>query len=80
MPFPPGFVKSAPYKGLNPPHCQCCNNCVNHAGTGKLLCWKYGAYVFLDSSCASFEQNLSAGVTSREIEAKFRSGVDDLTK
>ena len=72
-------MKSAPDKGLNPPHCRYYANCVDHAGTRKLLCWKYGAYVLMDSSCISFEQELSAGVTSREIEEKFRFGVDDLT-
>ena len=46
----------------------------------ELICLKYGAYVFLYSSCKSFErmEKELPVVEKEEVEGKFGSGLVDL--
>ena len=80
---PPSFVRFYDEKGLNKP---CCRECVHYADemfTARGICWEYGAYVSLYSSCQTFERRVGSDtpiVDEALIKASFRSGLNDLAK
>lgn len=63
---------------MPPPHCMVCAHAANFER--ELVCLNYGAYVFLYSSCASFERRERGLpiVMKEEVEGKFESGLVDL--
>jgi hypothetical protein len=80
---PPGFVMYLEAMGLHPSHCR---ECVHHAheiGTAKAICWRYGVYVSIYSSCSGFERMVGSDlpvVSDAEIREKFPSGLNDLMR
>lgn len=76
--IPPDFLTYLEGGGKHPPHCMVC---AHAAGLEReLVCLEYGSYVFLYSSCRSFEsreQGLLI-VKKEEISGRFASGILDL--
>jgi hypothetical protein len=56
--IPPDFVSFYDEEGLCKPYCFECVNFATERGTSRGLCWEYGAYVSLYSSCETFERRL----------------------
>lgn len=83
MVLPPFFVKHLEVKKLNPPYCWACIHFANDKDGMQSVCMRFGAVVFLSSSCGEFERRVAAGILvvgEFEIREKFRWGLDDLTK
>jgi hypothetical protein len=81
--LPPGFVKYWDGKGLHRPYCWECMHFATEKGTSRGLCWKYGAYVSLYSSCESFvrrENSTTPIVDEDMIRMSHRLGLYDLAK
>jgi len=76
--LPPDFLKHLEGGGVRPPHCRVCAHAADFER--ELVCLKYGAYVFLYSSCISFERREKGlpVVTKETIEGKLGSGLVDL--
>jgi hypothetical protein len=76
--LPPDFLKHLEGGGVRPPHCRVCAHAADFER--ELVCLKYGAYVFLYSSCGSFERRERGLpiVMKEEVEGKFGSGLVDL--
>lgn len=64
--LPPDFIKHLEGGGKLAPHC--------------MVCVEYGAYVFLYSSCRSFEraERGEPVVSKEEVDGRFKSGLIDL--
>ena len=81
--IPPGFVRFYDEKGLNKPHCRECVHFADEMFTARGICWKYGAYVSLYSSCQTFERRMGADPPIMDValvRASFRFGLNDLVK
>ena len=69
--MPPDFIKHLEGGGKLAPHCRVCA----HAGDfeRELVCMEYGEYVFLHSSCRSFERREKGlpVVKKEEVDRKF---------
>jgi hypothetical protein len=81
--IPPGFARFWEGKGLHRPYCFECVRFALEKGTSRGLCWEYGAYVSLYSSCESFERRVGSStpiVDADAIRACHRFGMEDLMK
>ncbi|MGD0396028.1 MAG: hypothetical protein ABSB26_03855 [Nitrososphaerales archaeon] len=81
--LPPGFVRYYEGKGLQRPYCFECVHFATEKGTSQGLCWEYGAYVSLYSSCGTFERRVNSStpiVDEGEIKVSYRFGLKDLSK
>ena len=81
--LPPGFVRYWDGKGLHRPYCWECIHFANEKFTMRGLCWEYGAYVSLYSSCESFvrrENSTTPIVHESMIRVSHRLGLNDLVK
>jgi hypothetical protein len=79
--LPPGFVRHLEGKGLQRPYCFECVRFALEWGTSRGLCWEYGAYVSLYSSCKSFERRVGSStpiVNADEIGVRYRFGMKEL--
>jgi len=77
MTVPPGFVRFCEGNGLHRPYCSECIHFALEWGTSRGLCWEYGAYVSIYSSCGSFERRVGSDapiVHEDQIRAEPRSG------
>ena len=64
---------------MSPPLCRDCVHATNY--NRWKLCMKYGAYVFLYSSCGFFERRVGSDspvVTEQMVKDKFSFGLVDL--
>lgn len=80
--LPPGFVRYYDEKGLQKPYCFECVHFAIEKGTSRGLCWEYGAYVSLYSSCLRFERSVGSStpiVDENQIKVSYRLGLGDLT-
>ena len=83
MTVPPGFVRFWEGDGLQRPYCHECVRFALEWGTSRGLCWEYGAYVSLYSSCRGFERRVGSNapiVNETDIVLSHRLGLGDLTK
>jgi hypothetical protein len=81
--LPPGFVKFWDGKGLQRPYCFECIRFALEWGTSRGLCWEYGAYVSLYSSCSRFERRVGSDapiLDKAQIKTTYRFGLADLTQ
>jgi hypothetical protein len=81
--LPPGFVRYYDGKGLNQPLCRECVHYVDERFTARGICWEYGAYVSLYSSCGSFVRRVGSStpiVDEDQVRVSHRSGLSDLTE
>ncbi len=81
--LPPGFVRYYDEKGLQKPYCFECVHFAIEKGTSRGLCWEYGAYVSLYSSCGTFERRVASStpiVDEGEIKVSHRFGLSDLSR
>ena len=81
--IPPGFVRIYDEKGLNKPHCRECVHYADEMFTMRGICWEYGAYVSLYSSCRTFERRVGSDtpiMDEASIKASFRFGLKDIVK
>ena len=81
--IPPGFVRHWEGTGLQRPYCFECVNFAHEMFTARGICWEYGAYVSLYSSCAMFERRGNSStliVDECLIEERHGSGLTDLVK
>ena len=79
--LPPGFVRHWEGTGLQRPYCFECIRFAHEMFTARGICWEYGVYVSLYSSCASFERRTNAStpiVDEDQISVSHRSGLKDL--
>ena len=79
--IPPGFVRFWEGNGLHRPYCFECVHFATEKGTSRGLCWAYGAYVSLYSSCKMFGRRLNSStpiVDEDQIEMSYGSGLNDL--
>ena len=80
---PPGFVRFYAEKGLNKPYCRECVHYADEKFSMRGICWEYGAYVSLYSSCQTFERRVGADAPIMDevvIRATFSSGLRDLAR
>ena len=81
--IPPGFVRFWEGEGLQRPYCFECVHFATEWGTSKGLCWEYGAYVSLYSSCQTFERRVGSDAPIMDgamVNANFRFGLNDLVR
>ena len=81
--LPPGFIRYYGEKGLHKPYCFECVHFATERGTSRGLCWEYGAYVSLYSSCGTFERRVGSStpiVDMGEIAKSYRLRFSDLVK
>lgn len=80
--LPPDFNTSIlDAQGIGPPFCRECFHSAVELGTCERLCVKYGAYVYLYSSCSSFERRVGSDspiMSRQDAQARFRGGLVDL--
>lgn len=79
--LPPGFVRHWEGNGLQRPYCFECIHFAHEMFTARGICWEYGAYVSLYSSCAAFEKRTNSStpiVDEDQIRVRHRSGLRDL--
>ncbi|MDG6899508.1 MAG: hypothetical protein JRN33_04580 [Nitrososphaerota archaeon] len=79
--LPPGFVRHYEGKGLQRPYCFECVHFATEWGTSRGLCWEYGAYVSLYSSCKTFERRANSStpiIDGDQIKTSYRLGLNDL--
>ena len=78
--LPPDFKKHYEGGGVNPPHCVVCTHAAEFGR--ELICLKYGGYVFLYSSCATFRRTERGSpiLTKEEVERSIRERIVDLRK
>ena len=82
MVLPPGFVRYWEGTGLQRPYCFECIRFAHEMFTARGICWEYGAYVSLYSSCKSFERRMNSStpiVDEGLIRVSHESGLKDLT-
>ena len=83
MAAPLGFVRYYEGKGLNQPLCRECVHYADEKFTARGICWEYGAYVSLYSSCGTFERRVGSStpiVDEDGIKVSYRFGLNDLVK
>jgi hypothetical protein len=81
--LPPGFVKYWDGKGLHRPYCWECIHFADERFTMRGICWEFGAYVSLYSSCKDFVRRVMSDtpiVTQDDIKISHRLGLNDLVK
>ncbi|MDG6913200.1 MAG: hypothetical protein JRN35_09010 [Nitrososphaerota archaeon] len=81
MVLPPGFVRYWEGKGLQRPYCFECLHFAHEKFTARGICWEYGAYVSLHSSCAAFEKKTNSStpiLDEGQIRVSHPSGLKDL--
>ena len=81
--LPPGFGTHWEGTGLQRPYCYECIHFATEWGTSRGLCWEYGAYVSLYSSCKAFERRVGSSppiVDENLIKESHRVGLADLVK
>ena len=81
--LPPGFVRHYDGKGLDQPLCRECIHYADEKFTVRGICWEYGAYVSLYSSCRTFERRVGSNapiVDENMIKESHRLGLIDLVK
>ena len=81
--IPPGFIRYYDEKGLHKPYCFECVHFATEKGTTRGLCWEYGAYVSLYSTCGTFERRAGSStpiLDKSEIAMSHRFGLSDLVK
>ena len=80
---PPGFVRYWEGKGVQRPICSECIRFALEWVTSRGLCWEYGAYVSLCSSCERFERRVGSNapiLDGPQIKASYRFGLADLSR
>jgi hypothetical protein len=78
---PPCFVRFWDGVGLQRPYCSECVHFAMEWGTSRGLCWEYGAYVSLYSSCKTFDRRVNSSapiVDEAQIKTSHRFGLRDL--
>jgi hypothetical protein len=81
MAGPPGFVRYWEGIGLQRPYCFECVRYAHEKFTARGICWEYGAYVSLYSSCAAFERRTNSStpiVDEGQVRASHMFGLEDL--
>ena len=81
MVLPPGFVRHWEGTGLQRPYCFEFIRFAHEMFSARGVCWEYGAYVSLYSSCAAFERRTNSSTTivdEGQIRVSHRSGLKDL--
>ena len=81
--LPPGFVRYWGGNGLHRPYCWECLHFATEMFTSRGICWEYGAYVSLYSSCENFvrrENSTTPIVDENMIKVSHRLGLRDLVK
>ena len=81
--IPHGFVRFYDEKGLNKPYCRECVHYADEMFTMRGICWEYGAYVSLYSSCRTFERRVGSDtpiMDEASVRTSFRFGLNDLVK
>ena len=81
--LPPGFVGYHDGKGLDQPLCRECVHYADEKFTARGICWEYGAYVSLYSSCRTFERRLGSNapiVGEGDVKVSYPLGLANLTK
>lgn len=81
--LPPDFARHWEGKGLQRPYCFECISFAHEKFTARGICWEYGAYVSLYSSCKRFERRVGSSppiVDEELIRENHRFGLDDLVK
>ena len=81
--IPHGFVRFYDEKGLNKPYCRECVHYADEMFTMRGICWEYGAYVSLYSSCRTFERRVGSDtpvMDEASIKASIRFGLKDIVK
>ncbi len=81
--LPPAFVRYWEGKGLQRPYCFECVHFAHELFTARGICWEYGAYVSLYSSCETFVRRMGSSppiVNENLIKTSHRSGLADLVK
>ena len=79
--LPPGFVRHWEGTGLQRPYCYECIRFAHEMLTARGVCWEFGAYVSLYSSCAAFERRMNSStpiVDEDQIRVSHRPGLKDL--
>jgi hypothetical protein len=79
--FPPDFGRYWEGKGLQRPYCFECIHFATEWGTSRGLCWEYGTYVSLYSSCKMFERRVNSStpiVDRNQVKASHALGLNDL--
>lgn len=79
---PPSFVRFWNGIGLQQPYCFECVHFATEWGISRGLCWEYGAYVSLYSSCKDFIRRIGSSapiVDEKEIKVSHRFGLGDLS-
>jgi hypothetical protein len=79
--MPPGFVKYWEGVGLQRPYCFECTHFAHEMFTSKGICWEFGVYVSLYSSCNTFERRMNEStpiVDEDQIKVRHGSGLKDL--
>ena len=80
---PPGFVQYWDGKGVQRPYCRECVRYVDEKFTMRGICWEYGAYVSLYSSCENFARRVGSDtliVDEGMVRVSHRFGLVDLVK
>ena len=78
---PPDFMRHWEGTGLQRPYCFECIHFAHEMFTARGICWEYGAYVSLYSSCKSFGRRTSSStpiVDEDQIRLSHKSGLKDL--
>ena len=81
--LPPGFVRHWEGTGLQRPYCFECVHFATEWGTSRGMCWQYGAYVSLYSSCENFHRRVGSStpiLDADQVKMTYRFGLDDLAK
>ena len=81
--LPPGFVRHWEGKGVQRPICSECIRFALEWVTSRGLCWEYGAYVSLYSSCEKFERRVGSNapiLDEAQIRSSYRLGLGDLVR
>jgi hypothetical protein len=78
--LPPGFVRYWEGRGLHRPYCFECIHFVHEKFSARGICWEYGAYISLYSSCEKFERRVNSStpiVDEDQIRTGYRFGLND---
>ena len=81
--LPPGFVRYWEGTGLQRPYCFECVWFAHEMSTARGICWEYGAYVSLYSSCSAFERRTNSStpiVDEAQVRASHRFGLANLAE
>ena len=81
MLLPPDFVRHWEGTGLQRPYCFECIRFAHEMFTARGVCWEFGAYVSIYSSCGSFERRCNSStpiIDADQTRAKYKFGLNNL--